>query len=327
MILNGMLPKGTLIKTVQIKKGLLLQDLAVMYHYVKDKSDHKGIFPLSPYEFKKQLEILIKKYQIVSVDELNCPSNKPRCVLTFDDGTKDQYDIAFDILTKKGLPAYFSFMSGPVLENKIPIFHLIHTVLSGYPDIEIYEKLKTYCDISSIPGSIEIYSYETNQYRRYIKWILNFILSENEARMFLEGLFSEIYSDKKKFLNDYYLNKDELRIMHRAGMTIGVHCHHHIPYHRDTQRFYLEEIAPCKKYLMNEVGIIPRWYTPAFGGGTKLKDMKRDLTTILIENGFKGAFTTVSGFINQNEPFWFNRFDCNDLPPKKYSSIWNFLSK
>lgn len=298
------------------------KDIAIAYHYVKERGGWKGIFPLSPHEFEQQLNILSKQYQIVSIEDFFAvkKNRKPRCLLTFDDGTKDQYEIAFDILRKKSMPAYFAIMSGPLQEKRIPIVHLVHTVLSFYPDEEIWKKLSAKYDTQDIDKKSQCYEYELNVYRRYSKCMLNAMLSQQEARYFLEDLFYSVFPDTEKFINDYYINENELRAMISVGMTIGVHCHNHIFYHGDAARFYQEEIEPCKKYLEKEIGIIPKWYTPAFGGGLKLREMQQDLTPILLKNGFVGAFTTVQKNID-HPSFWLDRFDCNNFPPKKYTYI------
>lgn len=286
-----------------------------MYHYVRERGAWKGIHPLLPHEFEQQVNKLSKKYQVISIEDLNKPnrSQKPRCLLTFDDGTKDQYEVAFQILNKKGIPAYFAVMSGPLQARKIPVVHLSHAVLSFYSDEEIWEKLNTQYSAPDIhEKSFQYYHYEPERYRRYNKYMLNVMLSEIEARCFLEELFGLIFPSTEKFINDFYINQNELQAMVRAGMTIGVHCHHHLFYQGDAEYFYQQEIAPCKKYL-EEIDIFPKWYTPAFGGGLKLKEMKRDLTPILQSNGFVGGHTTVSRNIDPAEPFWIDRYDCNNL--------------
>jgi len=292
-----------------------MKNIAVMYHYVREQEGWKGIVPMRPIDFAQQIDELSKTHEIVSVDQIYEERTKPACVLTFDDGTKDQYTYAFDILKRKGIPAYFTIMSGPLLTGEIPIMHLVHTVLSFKSDEEIWELLKCNYDTDGIEERSSVYAYEQNKLRRYNKYMFNFQLSAAESRHFLEDLFFSLFPDKSKFITDFYITRDEIRKMSQEGMTIGVHCHKHAPFIGDPQHFYDTEIVPCKELLNELIGNNPKWYTPAFGGGNHLELMKEELTPILIENGFKGAFSTIPGKFQSGQAFWIDRIDCNKLPP------------
>ncbi|MDP1510647.1 polysaccharide deacetylase family protein [Paenibacillus sp. CMAA1739] len=292
-----------------------MNNIAVMYHYVREQECWKGIVPMRPVEFAQQIDELSRTHEIISLDQIHEVRTKPWCILTFDDGTKDQYTHAFDILKQKGLPAYFTIMSGPLLSGNIPIMHLVHTVLSFKSDEEIWELLKRNYDTDGIEEQSSVYAYEQKKLRRYNKYMLNFRLSTTEARHFLESLFLSLFPDKSKFITDFYLTRDEIRKMSHEGMTIGVHCHKHSPYTGDPQLFYDTEIEPCKILLNELIGNNPKWYTPAFGGGNHFELMKEELTPTLLNNGFKGAFSTIPGNIKSEPGFWMDRIDCNKLPP------------
>ncbi|OMF49981.1 polysaccharide deacetylase family protein [Paenibacillus peoriae] len=296
-------------------------DLAVMYHYVRQRDGWSGISPLLPEDFEKQIEVISRTHEIVSVDDLNRPSNKPRCVLTFDDGTKDQYEIAYPILKKKGVPAYFTVMSGPIVTGRMPVFHLVHTVLSLKSDLEIWQLLSEKYVTDEVHEKSKIYHYEKDTYRRYNKYVLNFLLSDFDARNFLEGVLASLSIDPSDLIPTFYLNKDEIREMVGNGMTIGVHCHNHTPYTGDGRKFFNEEIDPCIRFLKEVVGIVPQWYTPSFGGGIHKDSMKKDLEPILRENGFKGGFTTEPGLNDGMSQFWLKRVDCIYLPPNKNQDL------
>jgi len=292
-------------------------DIAIMYHYVKERN-WRGIFPLEPHKFEEQVELLSKYYNIVCPDELNNPpKDKPYCVLTFDDGTKDQYQNAFSILKKKGIPGYFTVMSGPLENREIPIIHLVHAGLSFYSDEEIWNELNELYNLKEVPELSNIYSYEKDNFRRYNKYTFNFYLPEIKSREYLEKKLFRFFKSRENFIEDYYINKPELIQMRKEGMTLGVHCVNHLPYSGDANEFYMREIEPCVEYLKNQIGVIPEWYTPAFGGGERKDKMINDLEPILIHNGFKGGFTTIPGFNKGLSNFWLNRFDCVDIPPFK----------
>lgn len=280
-----------------------------MYHYVREQEGWKGIVPLSPKEFSQQIDDLNKTYDIISVDQIHEKRSKPWCVLTFDDGTKDQYTHAFDILKSKGVPAYFTIMSGPLVTGKIPMIHLVHTVLSFISDEEIWEMINDKFDTSGVEEASLIYFYEQNKLRRYNKYMLNVKLSEAEATDILGAAFHSLFPDRLHFIDNFYISENEIQRMSREGMTIGVHCHDHLQYNGNPQHFYDQEIEPCRKFLKRVLGFEPVWYTPAFGGGVQHEEMQEQLTPILLHNGFKGAFTTKSRGIPLEPEFWMDRID------------------
>ncbi|WP_179030816.1 polysaccharide deacetylase family protein [Paenibacillus kribbensis] len=295
-------------------------NIAAMYHYVREKKGWDGIVPMHPHDFEVQLDLISKTHKIISLDEIDKYNSQPWCILTFDDGTKDQYTVAYDILKRKGIPAYFTIMSGLHITGNVPLVHLVHTVLSFKSDEELWELLSGTYDTSGVEEESQIYKYEQKKLRRYNKFMLNFKLSVTEATVFLESIFQSLFPDKQKFINDFYISTEEIVEMSRAGMTIGVHAHNHIPYNGDPQEFYDIEIGPCKDWMKSVLGINPIWYTPAFGGGVNQKLMLDKLTPVLVQNGFVGAFSTREGEISDNREFWMDRIDCIRLPPLGTSS-------
>lgn len=282
-----------------------------MYHYVRPKNNWDGIVPLSPELFSKQIDFLSRQYDIISVNQIFESRSRPWCVLTFDDGTKDQYTYAFDILKKKGVPAHFSVMSGPALTQNIPVVHLVHTVLSFKSDEEIWSLLSNSFDTHGIEQASQIYNYESNKLRRYNKYMLNFKLSAEESSLFLEQIFFTLFPDKASFIQEFYLNESEIIKMDKEGMSIGVHCHNHKPYNSDPIHFYEEEIKPCKVWLQQILNQKSFWYTPAFGGKNLSESYVEELSQVLMMNQFKGGFTTRQGYISNISSFWLNRVDCN----------------
>lgn len=193
----------------------------------------------------------------------------------------------------------------------MPTFHLVHTVLAHYQDEDLWNELSELYPNADCTKADKIYHYETNLSRRYFKYTLNFVLEEEQAREYLLQKVKKIYGSIGQFISKMYIQPEELKEMADAGMTIGVHCVNHKPYISPPCKFYEEEIEPCIAYLERELGVKPKWYTPAFGGGENYHKMKQELEDIL-KKVFQGVFTTENGF-NSKPSFWLNRIDFNRI--------------
>lgn len=87
----------------------------LMYHRVLDSKDERfkymrRIWTVSKTSFKKQVEFLKENYQVLPYKRL-LESQKENiykekiCLITFDDGSRDNYEYAYPILKEHGLPA------------------------------------------------------------------------------------------------------------------------------------------------------------------------------------------------------------------------------
>lgn len=299
-----------------VNENLVNENLAVMYHYVREPEEWKGSVPISPRDFEEQIDQLSKTHEFVLPDDLKKKTSKPKCILTFDDATKDQYEIAFDIMKKKGIPGYFTIMSSPLVKREVPVFHLVHAALSFVEEEFLWDELRpqlTQRDLLILDLANETYAYEQSQLRRYIKYSLNFILDSKQSKNFLEKMVYSQFGSKQKFIDNMYINIEEFQIMKQAGMTLGVHCVHHIPFQGNAEEYYRNEIVPCAEFMQEQLNIKPAWYTPPFGGGEKKLLMMESLKDSLLLDGYKGAFTTNSGVIDDISSFWLNRLDCNKI--------------
>jgi peptidoglycan/xylan/chitin deacetylase (PgdA/CDA1 family) len=78
---------------------------------VRDECIQPGMFVLAP-SFEAHIAYLRKRFDIVSLDELldlwrtnRLKSDRSYCVITFDDGWRDNYQFAFPVLMKHRVPA------------------------------------------------------------------------------------------------------------------------------------------------------------------------------------------------------------------------------
>src|SRR2546422_6775651 len=91
-----------------------------MYHGVTDRPDSRtNVFGKHVFveRFREQIKFFLNNYQIISLEDLNIAlrSNrlvKDSLVITFDDGYRNVYSVAYPILKEYGVPATVFLVTG-----------------------------------------------------------------------------------------------------------------------------------------------------------------------------------------------------------------------
>jgi peptidoglycan/xylan/chitin deacetylase (PgdA/CDA1 family) len=98
----------------------------LVYHKVSP-DPHPYFPPLLPENFERQVLFLKRHYTLLDLEELVercCKNSIPRkaVAISFDDGYRDNYDFAFPILRKHGIPATI-FLTTSAIDNRQKIWH------------------------------------------------------------------------------------------------------------------------------------------------------------------------------------------------------------
>ena len=113
-----------------------------MYHFVRDLENSKfpRINALLDNEFVEQINFLNKNFNIISIDQCidtlksdeSLPENS--CVLTFDDGYIDHFNVVFPVLKKLKIQGWFFPPAEAILKNKVLDVNKIHFILANTHD-------------------------------------------------------------------------------------------------------------------------------------------------------------------------------------------------
>ncbi len=113
------------------------------YHYIREdfKTDFPSIYGFTPNQFRAQLEELGKAGSFISQEQLlnfrDKKFDKNYILITFDDGLKDQYELAKPILDEMGIPSIFFIYTSNFSERKVSLVHKIHLVRSRLSSADI----------------------------------------------------------------------------------------------------------------------------------------------------------------------------------------------
>ena len=100
----------------------------IMFHHFHGKGHAKTLGSIGEEQFRKIIKYLKKKYNLISAEMFINKANKNKLTskdicLTFDDTLKCQYDIAFPILMKEKLNAFY-FIYSSVFDEKLNLMEV-----------------------------------------------------------------------------------------------------------------------------------------------------------------------------------------------------------
>jgi peptidoglycan/xylan/chitin deacetylase (PgdA/CDA1 family) len=307
--------------------------LIVMYHYVRNDDDRDipaGIRPMLTSQFEEQLDWLGEHYSILHPQQfLNWlagqhETEKPPCLLTFDDGTADHATVVTPILAARNLSGVFFVLTGPAEESLMPLTHALHWLLSQ-PDEKTWrlfqqlarEELHDESALGDPAEAKRIYHYEP-ELRARIKYAANMALPPQATATILHRAAEQARIALKDLARQWFVAPAQIQQMHQAGMTIGLHGHSHSSLQTLGEDGIRQEIAHASNYLTNLTGEIPTWWACPFGGAGASPAALAAMQDAMRRANLRAAVTTQQSPVTRAaDVFALPRYDCIDLPPKK----------
>ena len=302
-----------------------------MYHYVRESnsSQFPDIKGLEVTQFKEQLNYLLKNYTIVRVEDvieaLDLKKKLPTkaALLTFDDGYIDHYTNVFPLLKHHGIQGAFYPSAQAVKEQKVLDVNKIHFILACTTDKnvlvkDIFAQLDKHRAQYKLLGNSQYFEKLAKTCRFdtadvvFIKRILQVELDTELRNLIVDTLFEKYVGlDETSFSKTLYMNFDQLKEMHDAGMHIGVHGYHHEflgSLTQESQQFEIEKSLDFHK----ELSVDNKMLTICYPYG----DFNSSLLKILHNLNFRLGMTT--GFkiadLSKDNYLTLPRVDTNDLP-------------
>ena len=292
------------------------------YHYIRDdfSKPYPSIFGVTPANFQKQLEVLkttgsfVTPKQLLENYEAIVKSKENYYLITFDDGLKEQYDLALPILHEQGIEALFFINSMNYIEKKVSLVHKIHLVRSEVSPKIIIEYLKkndldTELSNENIVTAVSHYKYDEIETAK-LKYLLNFKLDKLSVENVINSIFDNFFKESK-IVEDLYMTFEQLKTLASLNM-LGSHTHGHLPLGLLNEEKLYEEIFTTKNFLntlsSNRIEIISYPY-----GSTEA--CQNPVAKIAAELGYTIGLTMNRGVNRGTEnKLLLNRYACNDLP-------------
>jgi peptidoglycan/xylan/chitin deacetylase (PgdA/CDA1 family) len=279
--------------------------LVLNYHRVGDANQtpyDSGTFSCTAAELDWQIGRLKGKFRIVTLEEaagIVHGRSKPAgtsVLITFDDGYRDNYDEAFPVLQRHGVPAAFFLPTAFVGTDLLPWWDQAAYMVKRSTETCLWLNYPTApkFELTGADRSAAVVS------------VLRFFKRTGAAdpERFLEALETATGVARPGAHNERcFLNWDEAREMQAAGMSFGSHTHTHevlagLKYERQ-----VEELETSREILESRLG--ERINALAYPIG-KPETFSNDTSRALRAAGYDMAFSFYSGL---NRPGNIRPFD------------------
>jgi peptidoglycan/xylan/chitin deacetylase (PgdA/CDA1 family) len=244
----------------------------------------------SPAGFEWQMRHISRHFTVLSLEDVIerfktgklLPQNI--AAITFDDGYRDNYSLAYPILRSYKLPATIFLTTG-----------LVNTAHPMWWDKLVYLIGTTQASAVSVPGlgllrleNAQARSRAREKLRRHLK-----SLNEDDRRSQVEALNHRLISDpNNQPCTPAPLTWEQVREMSQNGVTFGAHTHTHPILTRVSTEDAEREILLSKQIIENELETPARLF--AYPNGKK-GDFDARIQEIVIRSGFEAAVTLIHG--------------------------------
>lgn len=260
----------------------------LIYHSIPNENNDfykKNQTPRSIFE--KQLKVLSKRFNVISLNAFISAINehkdlpKNSVILTFDDGYKDNFTVAFDLLEKYNLPATFFLTTGYLDKKILPIADVLSYIYRDKKIVWLQDLIER---LSQLPVS--------------------------NSQEFLAKLIKK-HSLKKKYFHDIMLDWDDVKAMQfNELITFGSHSVTHSLLYNLNRLELNYEVKKSKLLIEKFVKQKIYFFSCPYGGNAHFS--KREIS-VLRKNGYHGAVLWVNGFNTiDSDPFTLKRIYPND---------------
>lgn len=257
---------------------------------------------LRPDIFEAQIRFLAEGYRVVSLGQLHQELQEPRAygqsvAVTFDDGYRDLYTYAFPILVKYRIPAAIFVVVESIESGEAPWYDRTFLSFMEAPGDALHLMLdRPRCFQLSSPRARFHAGLEVVSFLR--------TLPDQTRRGWCADLERQVKVPEAK-LQNRMLSWDQIREMHRAGVSFGSHTLSHPVVSQLGPEDLHRELSESKRIMEDRLGAPVTDFAYPFG---KSADCGPHAASALARCGYRLAVTTTEG-VNTPEtnPYEFRR--------------------
>lgn len=286
---------GRVLRSLRTWNGVLVLN----YHRIGRPGDSlfdHQLWNASAEDFERQVAFLAKNFDAIGLDDLEHALSQPRgqfVMLTFDDGYRDNFSLAFPILKAHGVSATFFVATGFIDRPRAPAWDELAWMLRT-------TTVATLAANEWLPTSVSLVEEGCRRLLAVYK-----SLGTELTEVFLDFLADALGTGRcpASLAADEWMTWDMLREMQAGGMTFGGHTVNHPILSNATADQQDWEIGECQRRLSEELGQPIDAFSYPNGQRGDFNEFTR---AALRRHGYRWAFSFSGGFCR---PGHADRFD------------------
>ena len=241
-------------------------------------------------QFDAQTAHLKRHFDMIGANDLDQAARDSSgrfVMITFDDGYRDNYELAFPILRDRGVPATFFITTG----------FLDDGVLAWWDEVAWMVRTSQKSTLARNDWTGDGIRFDEPGRNEAVQRLLRIYkqLEGDRTDAYLEFLAEATGSGRapSEIAHDTWMTWDMVREMSSAGMSIGGHTVTHPVLSRLDRDAQQREIGRCKQRIEEELGETITAFSYPVGSPDAFND---DTRSSLRECGFRWAFSYFGGF-------------------------------
>jgi peptidoglycan/xylan/chitin deacetylase (PgdA/CDA1 family) len=284
--------------------------IVLTYHRIAEPGTdlfYDPVISATPEAFRTQIDWLARRTRVLTLDDLlaqvesGSPWREPAMLVTFDDGYRDNFDLAVPILREHGVPATFFIPTAFFESPRLPWWdHVAYTIKQTTVPRLVVER-----DPAGDSPPIDI-NRETTTRALAVMKVIRAFLDDTIADhgWFLQRLAerAQVEPDATALGRQLFMTWDQVRELADSGpsLTIGSHAHSHRRLAALDENDQYRELAESKQILEDRLGRPASALAYPYGwAGTYTDETK----VLAASAGYQLAFSSHEG-VNR-----FSRFD------------------
>ncbi|MDB5508228.1 MAG: polysaccharide deacetylase [Hyphomicrobiales bacterium] len=216
-----------------------------------------------------------------AIERLQRRDQAPFVSFTFDDGYRDNYEVAFPVFKRHGVP-FAIFLATGLLDRTSPMWwHLLEHVVQSNQHVDF--------------GGVRYPSHDpVTKGRTYDTLDARFraLPTEDKAAASTELWKSNPSGLMHEHVSEFALDWRMVREMSESGLvTFGGHTVSHPVLARVPGNDLKDEISQCHARILEETRVAPRFFAYPFGQPDEVGD---DAPRVVMDSGYDFGFTTCS---------------------------------
>jgi peptidoglycan/xylan/chitin deacetylase (PgdA/CDA1 family) len=292
MLARGLARSGALwgIERLWARRGLVIWNYHRIGSVVGNPFDD-GVYSATPEELRRHLRYLKRNFRLLTMEELLGAAEgdfsilgRPCAMVTFDDGYRDNFDLALPVLQELEAPATFFVPTGFLESPKLSWWDRIAYVLKTTQEARIS---------LDYPVSIAL---QTGESEKAIQELIIAYKSAAEVddNRFFETLESaaKVEVDDVALARDLFMSWEQVQQLSQMGMSIQGHTHSHPILGRLPEARQRWEMTESKRILEERLGKKVEAIAYPVGSRGAFSDATKRLAK---ESGYRVGFSFYGG--------------------------------